>query len=51
MNRAADGTRWIFVCYLALLVWAPIPLGSNRPWGWALLEFWVFLLALGGWAE
>ena len=46
MNRDADGTRWIFIWYLALFVWAPIPLGSNRPWSWALLEFWVFLLAL-----
>ena len=21
----------------ALLIWAPIPLGSNRPWSWSLL--------------
>lgn len=46
MDRAPDGTRWIYVSYLALIVWAPLPLGSNRPWSWALLEFWVFLLAL-----
>lgn len=46
MDRAAEGTRWIFVSYLALIVWAPIPLGSNRAWSWALLEFWVFALAL-----
>jgi putative inorganic carbon (HCO3(-)) transporter len=42
----ADGTRWIFVLYLCLLVWAPIPLGSNRAWSAAVLEMWVFLLAL-----
>ena len=41
-----DGTRWIFVSYLALLVWAPVPLGSNRSWAWALLALWVFALAL-----
>lgn len=46
MDRAAEGTRWIFVSYLALIVWVPIPLGSNRPWAWALMEFWVFALAL-----
>jgi O-antigen ligase len=46
VSRAPDGTRWIYVSYLALIVWAPLPLGSNRPWSWALLEFWVFLLAL-----
>ncbi|MBI5912280.1 MAG: O-antigen ligase family protein [Betaproteobacteria bacterium] len=38
--------RWLFVFYLALLVWAPIPLGSNRPWAWAILELWVFALAI-----
>jgi len=38
--------RWLFVLYLALLVWAPIPLGSNRPWAWAILELWVFALAI-----
>lgn len=38
--------RSIWWAYLALLVWAPLPLGSNRPWSWAILELWVFLLAL-----
>jgi putative inorganic carbon (hco3(-)) transporter len=44
--RCSDGTRWIYAPYLILLVWAPIPLGSNRPWSWAVLELWVLLLAL-----
>ena len=39
-------TRRIFAAYLALLVLAPIPLGSNRPWAWTILELWVFLLAM-----
>ena len=46
MHRRPDGTAWIFVLYLALLVWAPVPLGSNRSWSWALLAFWVLALAL-----
>ena len=46
MHRGPESTRWIFALYLVLLVWAPVPLGSNRPWSWALLEIWVFLLAL-----
>jgi len=45
-SARASANRWLFVCYLALLVWAPIPLGSNRPWAWAILELWVFLLAI-----
>lgn len=32
----------------ALLVWAPIPLGSNRPWSWSLLAVAAGLL-LGAW--
>ena len=37
----------LFAGYLALILWVPIPLGSNRPWSWAVLELWVFALALG----
>ena len=36
----------LFWAFAALLVWAPIPLGSNRPWAWGFLEaaaFHVFL--------
>ena len=32
--------------FAALIVWAPVPLGSNRPWAWALLESGIFLVAL-----
>lgn len=46
MFREPDGTRWIFIAYLALLLWVPIPFGSNRSWAWAALEVWVFLLAM-----
>ena len=42
---SAAASRGLFVGYLGLLVWSPIPLGSNRPWSWGLLELWVFLLA------
>ncbi|MGB5715840.1 MAG: O-antigen ligase family protein [Gammaproteobacteria bacterium] len=33
------------MAFLVLLVWIPIPFGSNRPLPWALLEVWVFLMA------
>ena len=38
----------------ALVVWAPVPLGSNRPWAWSILEIGIFgagLLWLAGWAR
>lgn len=37
---------YIFYCFLILLVWIPLPLGSNRPWAWHLLEIAAFALAL-----
>ena len=38
---------WLFLGLLALIAWLPIPLGSNRPWSWALMEVVAFgLLAL-----
>ncbi len=39
--------RWLFIAFLALFVWLPLPLGSNRPWAWSLMEVWV--LGLGIW--
>ena len=33
------------VVFLALLVWAPFPLGSNRAWAWTILEAGLFLAA------
>ncbi|MGE5093932.1 MAG: O-antigen ligase family protein [Betaproteobacteria bacterium] len=46
---------WLLLC---LLVWAPIPLGSNRMWAWSLLEVAVFALVAvwllmwtAGWAR
>ena len=47
MRRLAGGLEqaafWLFA---ALIVWAPIPLGSNRPWAWALLEVGIYLVGL-----
>ncbi len=50
MQRAGEGlTAAAMALTCALLVWAPIPLGSNRPWAWSLLAAWaaVLLLAWG----
>lgn len=38
--------RWIFIAWLALLAWLPLPLGSNRPVFWSGMEVAVFLLAM-----
>jgi O-antigen ligase len=46
--------RAAFWLLAALVVLAPIPLGSNRPWAWSLLEMGIFaagLLWLAGYAR
>jgi hypothetical protein len=46
---AVDGRAWSFYgiqqwALLSLLAWAPLPLGSNRPWAWSLLGILIALL-------
>ncbi len=36
----------LFYALLILLIWLPLPLGSNRPWAWAIMIIGVNLLAL-----
>ncbi len=41
--------RVIFLLLCLILLWAPVPLGSNRPWAWSLLQLLIggtFLLHL-----
>lgn len=33
-----------FYCFLTLIFWVPIPLGSNRPWAWSIIEIIAFTL-------
>jgi putative inorganic carbon (HCO3(-)) transporter len=36
--------RVLFWAFLAIVAWAPLPLGSNRGWAWGLLTAAIFLL-------
>jgi putative inorganic carbon (HCO3(-)) transporter len=47
-NAALDPETLIFGSLVVLLVWIPIPLGSNRAWAWGLLEACSFVL-VGAW--
>lgn len=38
--------KYIYAGFLMLVAWAPLPLGSNRPWAWSLMEIWIYLLAV-----
>jgi len=40
------GDRVLFFSFLVLLVWLPLPLGSNRLWAWSIMEVWVLVLVL-----
>ena len=48
-DRAAESadrkSRWLFNGLLAILVWAPIPYGSNRPWAVSILLIGTFVLS------
>jgi O-antigen ligase len=39
--------RFLWHYFLLLLLWLPIPLGSNRPWAWVILEVSSFVILLG----
>ncbi|QDP00651.1 O-antigen ligase family protein [Thalassotalea sp. PS06] len=45
MRGASNSSHPVqFYLFLALLFWIPIPLGSNRPWAWAIMEIVSFTL-------
>lgn len=48
--RSKTGLRepdhWLFIAFCTLFLWAPIPLGSHRPWSSGLLAFAFGALAL-----
>ena len=43
---AAKFENRLFLALMVLLVWLPLPLGSNRPWAEAIFEIWVAVLSL-----
>lgn len=45
MEHTSDNK--LFIGLLVLIVWLPLPLGSNQPWAWTIMEIWIFLLTLG----
>lgn len=36
----------IFFLFLALLIWMPLPVGSNRVWFLSISEIWLFILSI-----
>jgi hypothetical protein len=45
MASRASVDRFLFYAFLGLLLWIPLPFGSNVPWASSLMEAWVFLIA------
>jgi O-antigen ligase len=37
-----NSTKTLFYHLLAIIVCLPLPLASNRPWAWSLMEAWIF---------
>lgn len=46
-NRPQVRDGWVYYGLLALLVWAPLPLASNRIWGIGILVVWMLALLSG----
>ena len=44
-THQADFSNRFFTAYLIIIAWAPLPLGSNRPWAWSLLSVMCLFLA------
>lgn len=38
--------KYSFYSLLILIIWLPIPLGSNRDWAWAIAEIWIALQSI-----
>jgi putative inorganic carbon (HCO3(-)) transporter len=38
---------YLFYFLLAIVFWIPIPLGSNRPWAWSIMQIMIFSLFIG----
>tara|TARA_R110002153_G_scaffold119661_5_gene264745 strand:- start:271 stop:1653 length:1383 start_codon:yes stop_codon:yes gene_type:complete len=45
-NKILQQGKVPFYCLLALVVWLPIPLASNRPWAWGLMNIVCYLIFL-----
>jgi len=45
MASRAPADRFLFHAFLALVLWMPLPFGSNVAWASSLMEAWVFLIA------
>ena len=46
MLNAQKSAQKLYYSLLALLVWAPLPLGSNRTWAWAITIGWAVILMM-----
>jgi putative inorganic carbon (HCO3(-)) transporter len=46
MASRAPADRFLFYAFLGLLLWVPLPFGSNVTWASSLMQTWVFLIAI-----
>lgn len=44
-HRHSSPDSVLFIGFLALLVWLPMPFASNHAWAWAIMEVWIFALS------
>jgi putative inorganic carbon (hco3(-)) transporter len=44
-NTSNSFEKSIFIGFLILIAWVPLPFGSKYAWAWPLLEIWVYVLS------
>jgi len=45
LSRSSKNDSWLFYNLLAIVIFLPLPFGSQRVWAWSLVEAWVFILS------
>lgn len=45
-NSAEEADRYLFIGFLLVLFWMPLPVGSNHLWAWSFIQVCVFALAI-----
>ena len=45
-DSAEEADRYLFLAYLLVLFWVPLPVASNHLWAWSFIELCVFALAI-----
>jgi len=44
-SRSSTSDSWLFYNLIAIVIFLPLPFGSQRTWAWSIVEVWTFALS------